>query len=80
MTIVTLPELERARFNGAVVLHDGQANARDYSRGVCTPASTEPSFFTTDKRLAQAAPDVDATGFNGAVVLHDGQAEPSTRS
>ena len=37
-----------SRFNGAVVLHDGQGDLCFVAPSK-TPASTEPSFFTTDK-------------------------------
>ena len=40
---------------------------------VDTVASTEPSFFTTDKRRARRATSSALPCFNGAVVLHDGQ-------
>ena len=36
-------------------------------------ASTEPSFFTTDKFANGGLNGAKPTGFNGAVVLHDGQ-------
>ena len=62
-------------FNGAVVLHDGQvAVCANHHDGGHLRASTEPSFFTTDKSCSACWRSCSAARrFNGAVVLHDGQ-------
>ena len=43
-------------FNGAVVLHDGQGGCPPLSSWRLPHASTEPSFFTTDKACSVGPP------------------------
>ena len=64
------PPLQRSRRSSRRT-----SRGTDRRRKLDALASTEPSFFTTDKRSAREGLDDSLIGFNGAVVLHDGQDE-----
>ena len=62
----------QVRFNGAVVLHDGQAHQQRHPEGR-TRGFNGAVVLHDGQALKRASSTTHRSGFNGAVVLHDGQ-------